>query len=151
MFTFFRSCPLVLSSKYFKIVLTFFFLLLSVFFDSNFFIPFFSDFLISDGGSSFLYFIGWAGLLVKAELLGGGPLDDCGVQGWSGDDEDGDELPDEGYDDDGDGLTEEEYDRGVLDGGRVEGEGGVGSDKCGGGHGLLVGVDDVDRSWLIDG
>ena len=60
-------------------------------------------------------------------------MDGCGVQDWGGDDEDGDELPDEGYDDDGDGLPNEEYDCGFLDGDRVEGGGGVGSDKGGGG------------------
>ena len=80
LFTGFRFCFFVLSSKYFKIVLTFF-LLLSFFFDSNLFLPFLSDFWISDGGSSFLYLICGDGLLVKAELLEGGPVDGCGGQG----------------------------------------------------------------------
>ena len=142
MFVFFRSCPLFLSSKYFKIVLTFFFFLsLSVFFESNLFLPFFSDFLVSDGGSSFLNF--------KAELLGGGPLDECGVHGGGDDDEDGDELPDEWYDDDGDGLPGEVHDCGILGWCRIEGGGGADIDEFGGGHVLLVEEDDDDdRSWL---
>ena len=45
-------------------------------------------------------------------------------------------------------MPEEESDCGVLDGCRVEIGGGVGSDECGGGHGLLVEGDDVDQSWL---
>ena len=36
------------------------------------------------------------------------------------------------------------------DGDTVEGGGGVGNDE-GDGHVLLVEVDDIDRSWLVDG
>ena len=142
LFVFFRSCPLFLSPKYFKIVLTFFFFLsLSVFLESNLFLPFFSDFLVSDGGSSFLNF--------TAELLGGGPLDECGMHGRGDDDDDGDELPDEWYDDDGDGLPGEVHDCGILGWCRVEGGGGTDIDEFGGGHVLLVEEDDdVDRSLL---